>query len=497
MKIFKNRFLVIGTTVILVSILSIFISCSKDLTSTEKISELDNLRMNKVVLTAYNQKLLNDFLTNTKKYFVQSGLDTRSINPMLQFVDESSYSSYNLALDNLANSWDALNGVTVPSGSDFVLSVNPGNPAFNAVDQALNFGSARYDYSIRRELSGDRNFELPISEAQVSDPYLQRVMNINEEVQVGDFILKQLPNNVLAKVPAFDIEALENVRLLGVNTKTKVILLDGNTGEVTTKGTLSTRGSCTFLAFANQLANSTTVKASSILKDMNGGGCGGIFRYNFGDGTSEVNTTDGGLNHGYDVPLGTSKTFTIKVTYLAGTPGTSCAACNSITATVTVQVTNFGSCHFKEWSEQKKFIDFNARNGSQDVPACITTKFGFRGQAAGSFIQTAAPKVWLNTYLEIFKDGKWRSSTPGVPIVISTHGFVKTNDCSFDSPANFSKSTMCSSDELLRTDSGSLSTNEQVPSFFGIIETNRNISLWGRVAFGSVIYDKPFWEWSN
>ena len=404
---------------------------------------------------------------------------------MMQFTDMGGFNAYNTALDNLANSWDALNGQSIPAGDQFVLSDNPGNPAFNAVDYALLFNSTRYDYAYMREVSGTGSLVLQ-GEPEVRDNYLQRVMNLDEEVYIGGYIYKQLYDGIIAKIPANDYTALSLVRLYGATAPVlNMELLDEDNGGLVSRSPVQLRGACNVQVTAKQVANSTNVIAKGSV--FNGGNaCGGSIIYNFGDGTGDFRTNGGSFTHFYNVPFGTSKAFTIKITIDVAT-GTGCSDCNGNTATTEVTVTNFGSCHDGENPEKPHTIEFQGRTGGgTTVDAHIITKFGFRGKSA----LFARPKIWLNVCLEIFTRGKWRSANPSGGVTMSTSRFLKTNNCADNSSADFSKSTNSSSDELVVT-----SNSGHVPTQFGIIESDRNNSLWGKVTFGPLTYEKPFWEW--
>ena len=73
---------------------------------------------------------------------------------------------------------------------------------------------------------------------------------------------------------------------------------------------------------------------------------------------------------------------------------------------------------------------------------------------------------------------------------MSTSRVLKSNSCTTDSPAVFSMSTTSSFAEMLKTPG-------DVPSVFGINEVDRNTSLWGKIVFGGVVFERPFWEWDN
>ncbi len=493
MKIFKIQFLVTGATIILLSLLTLFNGCKKDFNNSDKTLTLESKigHLKKEVLSEYNQKLLDKFLQNSKQYFVQSNLSSRTVADMLMFTNDFAFDAYNNSLNELSNQWDASNGVQIPQGDDFILTPNPGIPAYNAVDYALGFESTRFDYAYRSLQNGSVDFAS--GEAEVTDPYFQRTMNLNQEVTIGEYVYKQLDDGVLAKIPSSDYAGLNLVREYGITAPVQMELLDEIDGNIIESSPLGTRGACDMIVLADQLGTSTDVKATTRLRVVNGPACGGIFRYNFGDGTSDKDITEGGFTHSYNVPPGTSKTFTITVKYLGGVPNTPCAGCNGITSSVVIQVTNFGECHVKERHEKSKTVEFSASSGANTFPARLRTNFGFRGKVQGSFITTARPKIWLNYCFEIFKNGSWCSSRAGAPIVLSTNGFLQTDECSFNRPTNFSQSSQSSSNELLKTDN--TDNGQNVPSIFGVIETNRNISLWGKIEFGPILHNRPFWEW--
>jgi hypothetical protein len=477
----KKRFLVLGTTVILLSLTFFFNSCEKELKGAERTTEESSERMKKVVLSPYNQKLLEDFLTKTKQYLKSSNLNTRTAYSMMQFTDEGGYNAYNTALDDLSNQWDNTNGQPIPAGDDFLILDNPGDPAYNAVDYAFGLQSTRYDYAYNSQF--DRNWNT--SDPEVTDYYFQRVMNLNEEVQVGEYIYKQVEDGFIIKISAYDAAAINDVRQNGMKANVDMEVLDEGTGTVNT--VLQTRGACTVKFKGSQVTNTTNAHFDWTMFDLPTV-CGGKVKLNFGDGTGDVFTTDGGITHAYDVPIGTSKSF--KATLKVIIPG--CASCTNATADWEVTINNSGPCHEGEYPDPKlKWIDFAAKQGGVNRNASIGATFEYRGRDGG-FLGFAYAKIWLKTRLEVQQsNGSWKTATPAVPIVIDVFGKIKSNNCLTPSILNKSESiTSCEGELLLSANGGIL------PSRFGISE-NINETLFGRVTFGPVVYSKDFWHWDN
>lgn len=441
-------------------------------------------KMQKEVLSPYNQGLLDKFLADSKKYFKSSEASLRTANYTLAFVSEDAFNSYNTDLDALSSAWDASNGQPVAAGDDFALMLNPGNPAFNAVDYSLAFESCRYDYAY---LAQQRLRSVSQSDEYVGDPYLQRVMNLDEEVIIGDYVIKQLEGGITAKIPVRDANSLNLIRQYGIGAPVRnVEFTNDETGEVMVSSLPPAAGICDVLLKATQEANSTNVNIVCTVTVINGSNitlCAADLILNFGDGTGDVTVQNSRFTHTYTVPVNTSKAFKIKVKVR---PVSGCIECNNATSEVEIAVSNFPSCREGERHEKIKNIDFQGISGGQTFPCTITGTFGFRGKRAFG----AKPKIWLGTDLQIFKNNKWNSARPAVPIVMSTSRVLKTNSCSAESAANFSMSTTSSSAELLKTPGS-------VPSVFGVNEVDRNTSLWGKIVFGSVVFERPFWEWDN
>lgn len=442
------------------------------------------VKMQKEILSPYNQGLLDKFLTDSKKYFKSSDVSLRTANYTLAFTDENAFDSYSTALDGLSAAWDASNGQPIPSGDDFALMLNPGNPAFNAVDYALAFQSWRYDYAY---LSQERLSNG--SQEYVSDPYFQRVMNLDEEVIIGDYIIKQLDGNITAKIPLWNTNALNLIRQYGIAAPVHDIeFTNDETGEVIVQGPPPPSGTCDLKVKANKVANSTNVTvicSALVLNGTTATNCIGLdFIINFGDGTGDVTITNDRITHAYSVPANTSRTFKIKVKIGSGAGG--CNDCLNVTSEVEVLVSNFPSCHEGEYLRKIKNINFQGTSGGQTFPCTITSTFAFRGKRA----TFKDPKIWLGTDLQIFKNNRWYSARPAVPIVMSTSRVLKSNSCTTDVPAVFSMTTTSSCAEMLKTPG-------DVPSVFGINELDRNTSLWGKIVFGGVIFERPFWEWDN
>ena len=442
-------------------------------------------KMQKEILSPYNQGLLDKFLVDSKKYFKSSEVSLRTANYTLAFVNEDAFNLYNTGLDALSSAWDASNGQPVPAGDDFALMLNPGNPAFNAVDYSLAFESCRYDYAY---LAQERLRSISQSDEYVGDPYLQRVMNLDEEVIIGDYLVKQLEGGISAKIPLWDGNSINLVRQYGIAAPVYgVEFTNDETGDVINQGVELRGAVCDVSLKAVKIPNSTNVTAivnAAILDGARISICIGVDAIiNFGDGTGDFTITNDRLTHTYSVPANTARPFKIKVRIA---PVVGCSECLGKTNEIEVLVSNFPSCHEGENGEKKKNIDFQGTSGGQTFPCTITSTFGFRGKKA----TFKKPKIWLGTDLQIFKNNKWNSARPAVPIVISTSRSLKTNSCTTDAAANFTMSTTSSSAEMLKTPG-------DVPSIFGVNQIDRNVSLWGKIQFGGVVFERPFWEWDN
>lgn len=491
----KKWVLVLGITAIVLPLAIFLNSCNKEVTAstTKETENVDGERMKKVVLSEYNQKLLNKFLEETKKYFKESGLDLRSADGrMLAFNSEASFNSYNQSLGTLSSAWDASNGVPIPAGNSFALTENPGNPALNAVDAALDFQSTYYDYAYRRELSGSRNLSLSSGEPEVGDPYFQHVMNLNEEVEIGGSIFKQLENHTIAKIPVGDSDALNSVRILGAaSSAVNLQLLDEDNGGAVPRSPVLPRGACSVTISGKEQKGMST--PTTVIYEFRYGAelspaqqCGGDIKVEYGDGSYDEDK--GGFKvHAYQVNRGDTKTFKVKATFTGIGLG-ACATCiGESSKELPITITNNEPCNDRIMNERPEhYIGFQGSQGGNTVNCCITTRFGFRGE--GNFWSKA--KVWLNTTLEVQKsNGRWTSARPASPILLDVYKFLRTNNCGANLPVNFEEGTLCSYFELIRT------TSNGIPSTFGVFQNDRNMSLWGKVRFGGLVYDKPYWEW--
>jgi hypothetical protein len=385
---------------------------------------------------------------------------------------------YNDDLSSLSQQWDDTNGQSFPVGDNIMLLDNPGDPALNSVDNALGFGSIRYEYDYQQQF--DRNWNSPAP--NVNQYEFQNTMNLQEEVIIGNYVYKQVGDGIIVKISAYDATALDLVRKFGINASVDMEVYNENYG--TSSNHLATRGVCDFTLRGKQLENSTIAKITWDMFDLNGANtvaCGAFIKISFGDGTSDEIITKGSINHQYDVPSGTSKSFTIK-SKIESSPG--CTSCIGKTEEFIITISNLPPCFEGKNDERPiRWIDFRVTQAGVDRAASIGSVFKFRG-VGGWFTN---PKVWLNAKLEVQKsNGSWTSATSNTPITMEMFGKLKSNNCVANTPISESNSfTSCSSGELEKGD---------LPSKIGI-SVDLNETLNGRIKFGPIVYSKDYWNW--
>lgn len=128
-------------------------------------------------------------------------------NGMLTFNSACGVASYLDALDSVKAAWDGTNDPELlGSYSEKNLA---GDPAMNAVDDALGFTSLRR--SCEKGFYDDNAYErnLPI---QVSIPDLKAILNTQYEMAVGDTIYKFVKTDIIAKIANSNIAALNKLR---------------------------------------------------------------------------------------------------------------------------------------------------------------------------------------------------------------------------------------------------------------------------------------------
>ncbi len=412
------------------SIVFLFLIVSIIIHSCSKVNEADMITISfkKDKLSQYNQKLLDDFFVKTRKYFKDNNaLSTRSADDMLQFSDFNSYNSYNQDLNILSNQWDVTNGLN--SSSEFIIVEEFGDPALNAVDDLFAHESLRLEYEqALLDVSTPSNY--------VNDPYLQRNMNQNEEVEIGNYIYKYLGENVMARIILNDINSLNSLRNYPeISNLSNVDYLNFDTGiEFPRDVVVQPRGACNLNVLIKPVIGTTQVDVDPALFTSAGIFCGASYKYNFGDGTGDIVSTNK-IRHFFNLNGAISKEFNITI---VATPICSDCGTTPIPFSRKIVVSNAEPCDEGSRKVTNKtspnIVYLGTDNNNHTLR--FVSELGVRGKQA----LFASPKIWSKTELQILNNGKWKSVIARNSLTTGVSGATYVNSCVDRISTSFTKS---------------------------------------------------------
>jgi hypothetical protein len=181
------------------------VGCQKN-TLTNETAQLPQNEHNRTLV----QSLINGNLGKTGNGAAQRTACSYTVavqNGMLAFNSACGVTSFLEALDSVKAGWDGTNDPEL-LGSYAEKSL-AGDPAMNAVENALGFTSLRR--SCERGFYDDNAYEskLPV---QVTMPDLKAILNTQYELAVGDTIYKFVKTGIVAKIANNNLAALNKLR---------------------------------------------------------------------------------------------------------------------------------------------------------------------------------------------------------------------------------------------------------------------------------------------
>lgn len=223
-------------------------------------------------------------------------------NNILTFEKLEEYEKYTEALDILADHW-TYSEEDYEDHPDEIYHL--GDESNNAVDQALNFNSLRYQYELNDFY--DSEWEDTAS-VIVEDIDLVNVMNTDREVKIADKYFKFISTNVYAVISNSDYEALEKVRNFGFSAinYSNVQFINQVSNQPLTEIYATGQGSCedfyisiwADILTATPLNNTWEIELNLATHHTTWGSLtytpivGGTYTINWGDGTVESFYTD-------------------------------------------------------------------------------------------------------------------------------------------------------------------------------------------------------------
>lgn len=154
-----------------------------------------------------SDSLITSSTANNPLNLSSSDYTVTLVNGLLKFNSTTGLDNFLSAADIVVREWDPENDIELqglPTEKNIA-----GDPALNNFDSTVGFSSLRKRYDMLAY--DDPNFKDTIK-TYIANPDQQTVLNINNEVQIGDTIYKYLSTYFLAKIYNSDYNLLQQFR---------------------------------------------------------------------------------------------------------------------------------------------------------------------------------------------------------------------------------------------------------------------------------------------